>query len=77
MKSKFETLIRVQAEWLSDEEKKPVGYLDDKEEKKRKELVQNLECIINYEKNRLTKAYKLKIAEEEDKRQLKLFQELS
>lgn len=74
MKNKIETLIRVQAEWLSeDETKKPFGYLDEAEEKKRKELVQDLECIILYEKIRLEKARNLVKQQEEDKRQLKLF----
>ena len=37
MKNKIETLIRVQAEWISeDEERNPVGYLGKAEEKKRK-----------------------------------------
>ncbi len=36
MKESIETLIRVQAEWLSeDEERKPVVYLDEAEEKRR------------------------------------------
>ena len=74
MKNKIETLIRVKSEWLSeDEERKPVGYLDEAEEKKRKELVQDLECIILYEKIRLEKARNLVKQQEEDKRQLKLF----
>ncbi len=74
MKNKIETLIRVKSEWLSeDEERKPVGYLDEAEEKKRKELVQDLECIILYEKIRLEKAMLQSKRQEEDKRQLKLF----
>lgn len=74
MKGRIETLIRVQAEWLSeDETKKPVGYLDEAEEKKRKELVQDLECIILYEKTRLERARNLIKQQKEDKRQLKLF----
>lgn len=71
MKGRIETLIRVQAEWLSeDETKKPVGYLDEAEEKKRKELVQDLECIILYEKTRLERARNLIKQQKEDKRQL-------
>ena len=57
MKGRIETLIRVQAEWLSeDETKKPIGYLDEAEEKKRKDLVQDLEAVVAYEKKRLEKA---------------------
>ena len=68
MKNKIETLIRVQAEWLSeDEERKPVGYLNEAEEKMRRELVQDLECIILYEKIRLEKARKLAKQQEEEK----------
>lgn len=74
MKNKIETLIRVQAEWLSeDETKKPVGYLDEAEEKKRKNLIQDLEAVIAYEKKRLEKAMLQSRKQEEDKRQLKLF----
>ena len=74
MKESIETLIRVQAEWLSEDEKsQPIGYLDEAEEKKRKELVQDLECIILYEKIRLEKAMLQSKRQEEDKRQLKLF----
>ena len=76
MKERIETLIRVQAEWISeDEEKKPVGYLDDTEEKKRKDLIQDLECIIDYEKKRLEKARKLARQKEEDRLQMRLFEE--
>ena len=64
MKNKIETLILVQAEWISeDEERNPVGYLGEAEEKKRKELVQDLECIILYEKNRLANSYQLSYSE--------------
>lgn len=74
MKNKIETLIRVQAEWLSeDETKKPVGYLDEAEEKKRKDLIQDLEAVIAYEKKRLEKAMLQSRKQEEEKRQLKLF----
>ena len=74
MKESIETLIRVQAEWLSeDETRKPVGYLDEAEEKKRKDLVQDLEAVVAYEKKRLARAYRQMMAEEEEKRQLKLF----
>ena len=74
MKEFIETLIRVQAEWLSeDETKKSVGYLDEAEEKKRRRLIQDLEAVVSYEKSRLARAYQLKLAEEEDRRQLKLF----
>lgn len=74
MKNKIETLIRMQAEWLSeDETKKPVGYLDEAEEKKRKDLVQDLEAVIAYEKKRLEKAMLQSKKQKEDKRQLKLF----
>ena len=74
MKESIETLIRVQAEWLSeDEEMKPVGYLDEAEEKRRRRLIQDLEAVLSYEKNRLARSYRQKLAEEEDKRQLKLF----
>lgn len=74
MKNKIETLIRVQAEWLSeDETKKPAGYLDEAEEKKRKDLIQDLEAVIAYEKKRLEKAMLQSRKQEEDKRQLKLF----
>lgn len=74
MKNKIETLIRVQAEWLSeDETKKPVGYLDEAEEKKRKDLIQDLEAVIAYEKKRLEKVMLQSRKQEEDKRQLKLF----
>lgn len=74
MKNKIETLIRVQAEWLSeDETKKPVGYLDEAEEKKRKDLIQDLEAVIAYEKKRLEKAMLQSRKQKEDKRQLKLF----
>lgn len=74
MKESIETLIRVQSDWLSeDEERKPVGYLDEAEEKKRKDLIQDLECIIDYEKKRLEKAKLQSRKQEEDKRQLKLF----
>ena len=74
MKESIETLIRVQAEWLSeDEEMKPVGYLDEAEEKRRRRLIQDLEAVVSYEKNRLARSYRQKLAEEEDKRQLKLF----
>lgn len=76
MKERIETLIRVQAEWISeDEEKKPIGYLDEAEEKKRKELIQDLECIIDYEKKRLEKARKLARQQEEDRKQMRLFDE--
>lgn len=76
MKNKIETLIRVKSEWLSeDEERKPVGYLDEAEEKKRKELVQDLECIILYEKIRLEKARNLARQQEEDRLQMRLFEE--
>ena len=52
MKGRIETLIRVQAEWLSeDETKKPIGYLDEAEEKKRKDLVQDLEAVVPMRKN--------------------------
>lgn len=74
MKGRIETLIRVQAEWLSkDETKKPIGYLDEAEEKKRKDLVQDLEAVVAYEKKRLEKAMLQSKKQEEDKRQLKLF----
>lgn len=74
MKDRIETLIRVQAEWLSeDENKKSVGYMDEAEENLRRNLVQDLECIINYEKKRLEKARKLAKQKEEDRIQLKLF----
>lgn len=74
MKNRIETLIRVQSEWLSEnEEKKPVGYLDEEEERKRRELVHDLESIIDYEKKRLEKAKLQSRKQEEDKRQLKLF----
>ena len=43
------------------------------EQKKRKELVQDLECIILYEKTRLERARNLIKQQKEDKRQLKLF----
>lgn len=67
MKGRIETLIRVQAEWLSeDETKKPVGYLDEAEEKKRKDLIQDLECIIDYEKKRLEKAMLQSKTQEEE-----------
>ena len=76
MKERIETLIRVQAEWISeDEEKKPIGYLDEAEEKKRKDLIQDLECIIDYEKKRLEKARKLARQQEEDRMQMRLFDE--
>lgn len=76
MKERIETLIRVQAEWISeDEEKKPIGYLDEAEEKKRKDLIQDLECIIDYEKKRLEKARKLARQQEEDRKQMRLFDE--
>ena len=76
MKESIETLIRVQAEWLSeDEAKKPIGYLDEAEEKRRRRLIQDLEAVVAYEKKRLDRAYQQKKAEEEDKRQLKLFQD--
>lgn len=74
MKNKIETLIRVKSEWLSeDEERKPVGYLDEAEEKKRKDLVQDLEAVVAYEKKRLEKAMLQSKRQEGDKRQLKLF----
>lgn len=74
MKDRIETLIRVQAEWLSeDEERKPVGYLDEEEEKKRRRLIQDLEAVVSYEKKRLEKAMLQSKRQEEDKRQLKLF----
>lgn len=74
MKGKIETLIRVQAEWLSeDESNKPVGYLGEAEEKKRKDLVQDLEAVVAYEKKRLEKAMLQSKRQEGDKRQLKLF----
>lgn len=76
MKESIEMLIRVQAEWLSeDEERKPVGYLDEAEEKKRKDLIQGLESIISYEKKRLEKARKLARQQEEDRLQMRLFEE--
>jgi len=76
MKNWIETLIRIQAECLSeDKREKPVGYLDEEEEKKRKDLIQNLESIVEYEKKRLAKAHQLKMAEEEDKLQMKLFED--
>ncbi len=76
MKSKIETLIRVKSEWLSEDEgNKPVGYLDEAEEKMRRELVQDLECIILYEKIRLEKARNLVKQQEEDKRQMRLFED--
>lgn len=69
MKGRIETLIRVQAEWLSeDETKKPVGYLDEAEEKKRKDLVQDLEAVVAYEKKRLEKAMLQSKRQEEDKK---------
>lgn len=74
MKDRIETLIRMQAEWLSDETARPVGYLDEAEEKKRRALIQDLECIISYEKKRLARAYQLKLAEEEDRMQMRLFE---
>lgn len=73
MKQDIETFIEIQTEWLSDEEKKPVSYLDEVEEKRRRDFISNLESLIYYEKKRLARAYQLKIREEEDKRQLKLF----
>ena len=74
MKESIETLIRVQAEWISEDEKrKTVGYLDEAEEKRRRRLIQDLEAVVSYEKNRLARAYRQKMAEEEEKRQLKLF----
>ena len=74
MKGKIETLIRVQAEWLSeDESNKPVGYLGEAEEKKRKDLVQDLEAVVAYEKKRLEKAILQSKRQEGDKRHLKLF----
>lgn len=74
MKESIETLIRVQAEWLSEDEKsQPIGYLDEAEEKKRKDLVQDLEAVVAYEKKRLEKAMLQSKRQEEDKRQLKLF----
>ena len=74
MKESIKTLIRVQAEWLSeDEERKPVVYLDEAEEKRWRRLIQDLEAVVSYEKSRLARSYRQKMAEEEDKRQLKLF----
>ena len=74
MKNKIETLIRVKSEWLSEDEgNKPVGYLDEAEEKMRKDLVQDLEAVVAYEKKRLEKAMLQSKRQEEDKRQLKLF----
>ena len=76
MKESIETLIRVQAEWLSEDEKsQPIGYLDEAEEKMRRELVQDLECIVLYEKIRLEKARNLVKQQEEDKRQMRLFED--
>ncbi|EJW91068.1 hypothetical protein EVA_20823 [gut metagenome] len=49
--------------------------MDEEEEKKRKDLIQNLESIVEYEKKRLAKAHQLKMAEEEDKLQMKLFED--
>lgn len=74
MKNKIETLIRVKSEWLSEDEgNKPVGYLDEAEEKMRKDLVQDLEAVVAYEKKRLEKAMLQSKRQEENKRQLKLF----
>lgn len=74
MKNKIETLIRVKSEWISEDEgNKPVGYLDEAEEKMRKDLVQDLEAVVAYEKKRLEKAMLQSKRQEEDKRQLKLF----
>ncbi|MDB1077503.1 hypothetical protein PL757_20515 [Phocaeicola vulgatus] len=72
MKQDIETFIEIQTEWLSDEDKKPIGYLDEVEEKRRRDFISNIESLIYYEKKRLARAYQLKISEE-DKRQLKLF----
>ena len=38
MKQDIETFIEIQTEWLSDEEKKPVSYLDEVEEKRRRDF---------------------------------------
>lgn len=72
MKQDIETFIEIQTEWLSDEDKKPIGYLDEVEEKRRRDFISNLESLIYYETKRLARAYQLKISEV-DKRQLKLF----
>lgn len=63
-------------DWISEDEKsRPIGYLNETEEKKRKDLIQGLEGVISYEKKRLEKArlQSRSRKQEEDKRQLKLF----
>ena len=48
-------------------------FLDEQENERRRHMLSELESIVCYEKNRMEKARRLQRDEEENRRQLKLF----
>lgn len=64
------SMVRVSAEMR---DKHPILFLDEQENEIRRHMLSALESIVCYEKNRMEKARQLQREEEENRRQLKLF----
>ena len=65
-----ESMVRVSAEMR---DKHSMLFLDEQENEIRRHMLSELESIVCYEKNRMEKARQLQREEEENRRQLKLF----
>jgi len=64
------SMVRVSAEMR---DKHSMLFLDEQENEIRRHMLSELESIVCYEKNRMEKARQLQREEEENRRQLKLF----
>lgn len=64
------SMVRVSAEMR---DKHPILFLDEQENERCRHMLSALESIVCYEKNRMEKARQLQREEEENRRQLKLF----
>lgn len=64
------SMVRVSAEMR---DKHPILFLDEQENERRRHMLSALESIVCYGKNRMEKARQLQREEEENRRQLKLF----
>lgn len=64
------SMVRVSAEMR---DKHSMLFLDEQENERRRHMLSELESIVCYEKNRMEKARQLQREEEENRRQLKLF----
>lgn len=64
------SMVRVSAEMR---DKHSMLFLDEQENERRRHMLSELESIVCYEKNRMEKARRLQREEEENRRQLKLF----